>query len=293
MRRSLWTVLACASLVAAGCGGDAGPSYEVTSEVASHADSSDILVFAPDAEGPWPIVWALHGTEGRADDFAETATALAEEGVVVFAGNYAGDTSKRPSEPQVVRDTECNYRFARSIAAGYGGDLSQPVTFVGFSLGASMVLERGLNEEVDASEPLDCFAAAPRPDIVVAIAGCHFELEGRAVDLNLDEWANEEAEIVFVAGTRDVYCPAWQSEDAAAALRAAGYDVELVVLDGAEHFAPIFHDTMFDEWITVADDPAGKRTVEVILDAIASRQASAGSSSYVPAEQASQERRTP
>ena len=55
-------------------------------------------------------------------------------------------------------------------------------------------------------------------------------------------------------------------------LRSAGYDVDLVMIQGASHYAPVFHDLQDGQFVVVADDPAGEQTVEVILDAIAARQ---------------------
>lgn len=51
-------------------------------------------------------------------------------------------------------------------------------------------------------------------------------------------------------------------------MRAEGYEVDLVILEGASHFAPAYHDLVDGEWVAVPDDPVGDRTVEVILDAI-------------------------
>jgi hypothetical protein len=55
-------------------------------------------------------------------------------------------------------------------------------------------------------------------------------------------------------------------------MRSAGYDVNLLMLDGADHFAPIFHDLRDGQFVVVANDPAGDRTIEVILHAIAAKQ---------------------
>jgi hypothetical protein len=55
-------------------------------------------------------------------------------------------------------------------------------------------------------------------------------------------------------------------------MRSAGYEVDLSILDGADHFAPVFHDLQDGGFVVVANDPAGERTVEVILDAITARQ---------------------
>jgi hypothetical protein len=55
-------------------------------------------------------------------------------------------------------------------------------------------------------------------------------------------------------------------------MRSAGYAVDLVTLEGANHYAPIFHDVVDGEFVVVPDDPAGERTVEVIVDAVAQRR---------------------
>jgi dienelactone hydrolase len=134
----------------------------------------------------------------------------------------------------------CGYRFARSIAAEYGGDLDQPVTFVGWSLGASAALAIGLTEEIDPrGRFVSCYGQVPRPDIIVAISGCHYE--GGQLDLvDTEAWGNNEAHVVLLAGEKDTNCPPRETEDAAAEMRSAGYDVDLVMLDGADHFRPGF-----------------------------------------------------
>lgn len=276
-RRSflLAVVVVCVVLMAAACGdsnkGDA--TFEVTSEVVSHETTKDILVFEPDAEGPWPVVLAMHGIGGESQDMAEIATRLAQEGAVVFAPTYHTDLSTEEGVNQAALDLECGYRFVRSISAEHGGDLGQPVTFVGWSLGATAALAIGLTEQLDPTgEFVTCFSEVPRPDVIVAISGCHYEYEGRPIELDTAGWGNEDSAVHLVAGEKDTTCAAWQSEDAEADLRELGYDVDLVTLEGANHYAPILHDLVDGEWVVDADDPAGERTVEVIMDAIGSAQ---------------------
>jgi hypothetical protein len=55
-------------------------------------------------------------------------------------------------------------------------------------------------------------------------------------------------------------------------LRDAGYDVDLVQLTGADHYAPIFHEVRNGQFQVVTEDAAGHRAVHVVLDAIATRQ---------------------
>jgi dienelactone hydrolase len=277
MRRSI--VLAVAVLVGglllSSCARDSGSEdgeFRVTSEVVSHGGRKDMLVFAPDAEGRWPVVVAFHGVGGTGQDMAEIATRLAREGSVVFAPTYATDITTQEGVDQAAVDAECGYRFARSIAAEYGGDLDQPVSFVGWSLGASTALAIGLTEEIDPTGAfVSCFGRVPRPDIIVAISGCHYE-GGQLDFVDTKAWGNKEADIVLLAGEKDTNCPAWETEDAAAEMRAAGYEVDLLMLEGADHFAPVFHDLQDGQFVVVADDPAGERTVEVILGDIAARQ---------------------
>jgi dienelactone hydrolase len=247
---------------------------DVTTAVVSDETTQDILVFAPRGEGPWPVVVALHGVGGTGQDMAEIATRLAREGVVVFAPTYRTDLSTQRGLIVAVNDLECGYRFVRSIAAHYGGDLHQPVTFVGWSLGATAALGIGLTEDVDPTgKYVSCFSEVPRPDVIVAISGCYFEFEGvKQSYFDVSGWGNKEADLTLLAGDDDTTCAAWQSEDAEAELRAAGYGVDLVMLEGANHYAPVFHDVVDGEWVVVANDPPGERTVEVILDAIAARQ---------------------
>jgi fermentation-respiration switch protein FrsA (DUF1100 family) len=175
--RGTIVVLYAAVLVLASCAEDSSNAgSEVTSEVVSHGATPDMLVFPPDAEGPWPVIVAFHGIGGTGDDMAEIASRLAREGSVVFAPTYRSDISSQEGFIQAAVDAECGYRFARSIAAEYGGDLDQPVTFVGWSLGATAALGIGLTEEIDPTgEFVSCFGQVPRPDIIVAISGCHYE----------------------------------------------------------------------------------------------------------------------
>jgi hypothetical protein len=79
---SLAVAVLVSGLLLSSCGdsgsGDGG--FRVTSEVVSHEGAKDMLVFAPDAQGRWPVIVAFHGVGGSPDDMAEMATRLAGEG---------------------------------------------------------------------------------------------------------------------------------------------------------------------------------------------------------------------
>ena len=100
----------------------------------------------------------------------------------------------------------------------------------------------------------------------------HCEYEGNKFGFDTSGWTNREADLVLVVGKDDAVCEAWQSHDAGRALTAAGFDVAIVEIPGANHFTLIFHDLVDDEWLTLPDEPAGKQVVRTILDAIAAAQ---------------------
>lgn len=238
----------------------------------SGEDTQEITVWAPDADGSWPVAYALHGITSNAQDLAELATALAGQGVVVFSTDYRSELMQTAEWKDAYVDTECGYRYAHSVAADYGGDLDQPVTIVGHSMGATIALSMGLNEEVFGpdGEFSFCPGETPRPDVVVPLSGCHYEYEGQtfAFDPVVRDFTYDESELVLVVGTEDDVCEAWQSEDAASALRDGGFDTSLVTIDGGNHFTVIFHDIVDDQWLTLPGDPAGTAVVQTILDAI-------------------------
>jgi alpha-beta hydrolase superfamily lysophospholipase len=254
-------------VLSAGCGNgsDAEPPFEVSSDVVAHEATQGISVWSPEAEGAWPIVYMLHGLRDSRESLAETATGLATQGVVVLAADY------RSTEPQhIERDTECGYRHSLSVAEEYGGDLDQPITVVGHSFGAELVIPAQLDEEAYGPDGTydECLTGAPRADVIVAISGCHYEAEGQQFEFDTSGYTNPDADLVLVVGEDDTLCPAWQSEAATEALRSAGYEAKLVVIPGGNHFNVIFHDVIDGQWVLLPDGPAGKRVVQEILDAI-------------------------
>ncbi|HEU4356205.1 MAG TPA: alpha/beta hydrolase [Actinomycetota bacterium] len=263
-------VVLVALLAACGNDGSKDAGFEVASQVVSDETTQDILVFEPVAEGSWPVVVAMHGIDGEGQDMAEIGRHLAREGVVVFAPTYRTDMTTEASIEEAATDLECAYRFVRSIAADHGGDLDRPVTFFGWSLGATAALGLGMLDDIDPSGDLKCFSPVPRPDVIVAASGCYYEWQGKPSDLiDVASLGNEDANVVLVGGEDDTNCAASQTEDLAAELRASGYDPEVVMLEGANHYAPVFHDLVDGNWTVVPDEPAGQQTVEVVLDAIA------------------------
>ena len=86
IRLAVVALLAATALGACGDDGAESGRYDVTTTVVSSRATQNVQVFAPKADGQWPVVIAMHGVGGTAQDMAEIATRLAREGVVVFAG---------------------------------------------------------------------------------------------------------------------------------------------------------------------------------------------------------------
>jgi dienelactone hydrolase len=276
MTRRTTRVLMSVLLVGAGLSGAAcsndrtgSASLPLVTDVVSAPTTKDIWVTGPKAAGPWPVVYAMHGIGGTGEEMSELAAHLAERGLVVFAPTYHTDWTTDAGLVEAARDGECGYRFVRGIAPEHGGTLDRPVTFLGWSLGATAVLGLGLTEDIDPSGRfVSCFDDVRRPDVIVAVSGCYYEYDGKRVDVDTSDWGNPGARLILVAGDDDRTCPAWQSRRAAVELRSMGYAVELVVLRGADHLAPVFR-RLSEEGSTVrTDDPPGERLVRIVLSAI-------------------------
>jgi len=255
----------------------------VMTEGLTGPDTQEIVVWAPDAEGAWPVVMFLAGWEGKGIHYAQTAEMLAGQGVVVFAPDYRAQDIATADWKNPYRDAECAYRHIRTVASDYGGDIEQPITISGHSLGASVAMaivlyesEFGPNGNFDS-----CPGQVPRPDQVVPVAGCHLKsgVDGREFPFspNAQGWAHHDAPIHLVAGSDDTVCEPWQSEEANATLAADGYEnVELTVIDAADHFDVVFMGYEGDnewyepggEWYAKPNDPGGIAAVQAILNTI-------------------------
>ena len=255
--------------VALACGGGGDDELTVRSDVVSDLAAPELRVLAPEGEGPWPVVVALHGVGGTGQDMVELGSRLAEAGVVVFAPTYNTDLSTPDGLTRASDDIVCAYQAARRVAADYGGDLTQPVTAVGWSLGADLVVLGALGPPSDSSTGR-CPGDVPDPRVVVGLSGCYYAFEGNPVTWfdDLAGWSNKSAEVYLVDGDNDTTCPAWQTERLATSLRTEGYDVAVTQLSSANHPAPIFHHERDGEWQVITDDPAGEQAVEIIIDAI-------------------------
>lgn len=271
-------VCACVATFAVACGGAGHKERLVRSEFVPDPTTSQLRVLAPEGGGPWPVVVALHGLGGTGQDMVELAARLAKAGVVVFAPTYNTDLSTPQGLTRASDDIACAYQAARRAAPDYGGDLTQPVTAVGWSLGADFVVLGGLGPRTVGGTGR-CPGDVPAPDVVVALSGCYYRFGGNPVTWfdDLADWTNKSAAVHLVAGDNDTTCPAAQTQRLATSLRAAGYHVEMTRLGSANHAAPIFRDERDGRLLVIDDDPAGDKTVGIIVDAITTaREAASG-----------------
>lgn len=248
--------------------GPTGP-FEVSEHVVSHPATAEISVWAPDVDGPWPVVYALHGAGGSRQDLAAMAAGLASAGMVVFVPDWAADGRLGQRSDEV----ECGFRYAMTIAAEFGGEVDfQPVVGVGVDAGASVVLASALDPRMEFSTPCLADTARPSLDLVVAIGGCYYDAgdDPRQFELAVSGWGNAAAEIVLVAAEHDEVCKPWQTRLAADALTRAGYQVNYAEIDDATHDQLI--DAATHDQQAGPGRPAAEATLQLIATAVAAAQ---------------------
>jgi len=257
-----------------------GP-YEVTASVIPSTNvTRDIHVWTPVGDGPWPVVYAIPGSDGSAQStFGVFGPELASHGVLVLATNWRVQKS---TQAVFVTDIECGYRFSRSIAADYGGDITQPVTMLGMSMGASGALYQAVAEgnfgpdsdwlpfegnilEVDEK----CYPEeAARPDVMIGIAGNYKDAQFPAGVGNIQTMGNRDADYILIWSSDDTIASAYQTEHAKGSLERKDYEVTMVEIAGADHGDFVFLDT--DNFYAPLPPihPAGQATVQAVLEAI-------------------------
>jgi acetyl esterase/lipase len=268
-------LLVLIALVLAACGGGSGgggnTSAGCPADGCSVEETSDVAyvegeirthrkplfdVYAPAEEGPWPVVVIAPGTgsgKGYAHDWA---TAMASQGVVVFAVEYEIGAPQTP-----LPHLNCAARYVRDVADEYGGDPSH-VTLLGYSLGA--IFGAPVSLGVDELPPT-CLASedAAIPDAFVGYEGFYgVGNEYLAEEAAAAGWPDATT---LVGGNPDLVVrlihgglsedPVATSEEFTQILADAGYDVEFMVVEGAAHTG-----------VGSADSPAFDVIVDTTLD---------------------------
>jgi len=212
---------------------------------------TELDVYVPSEPGPWPVVVVAHGSGESRSTFADLAEEIASHGAVVYNIDY---TLTLPL-PIGNEDIACAVRFARGTAADYGGDPDW-ITLVGSSAGADLGAVIALAGDdfegdcvvTDASALLDAFvgfegfynlakAALVIPDLTI------LKDEDPELFETVNPYShigrNSDLQVRLVHGD-DIDTQWWDIPPEASiefhqALADAGYDVELILVDGASH----------------------------------------------------------
>jgi acetyl esterase/lipase len=101
-------------------------------------------VYAPAVGGDWPVVVVLHAGGLTKSGISSLARAVAGQGAIAFVPTY---TSNEPSPDAIARgaiargaeEAACAVRYARAMAAEYGGD-ARRIVAVGHSGGGAFAV---------------------------------------------------------------------------------------------------------------------------------------------------------
>ena len=246
------------------------PQYVVTTDITyAQVDSwfghcrRDLkldLIYPEDGEGKtYPcIVWICGGAWQRMDKAAHLAYlgTLAQEGFVVASVEYR--TSNEGTHPMQLCDIKAAIRYLRAYAKRYRIN-SEKFGVMGESAGGYLTCMAALDQKLDTGEYLEYSSQVqaacpwypptdashfPYDDVEKAAMSSESLLMGFNVMTHPQE-AYENSPVskvtpdappfLLIHGTKDSTVPFSQSEELYDALEAAGCDVTLLALDGAEH----------------------------------------------------------
>ena len=220
------------------------------------------LIYPEDMTGKvYPcVVWICGGAWLRMDKSAHLAylSKLADKGFVVASVEYR--TSNEGAYPMPIQDVKAAIRYLRAHADRYRID-PQHIGAMGESAGGYLTCMAALDQDkkLDTGEYLEYSSQVqaacpwypptdashfPYDDVEKAAMSSESLLMGFNVMTHLQE-AYENSPVskvtpdappfLLIHGTKDSTVPFSQSEELYDALEAAGCDVTLLALDGAEH----------------------------------------------------------
>lgn len=244
------------------------PQYVVTTDITyaqvghCRRDLKLDLIYPEDGEGKtYPcIVWICGGAWQRMDKAAHLAYlgTLAQEGFVVASVEYR--TSNEGTHPMQLCDIKAAIRYLRAYAKRYRIN-SEKFGVMGESAGGYLTCMAALDRDkkLDTGEYLEYSSQVqaacpwypptdashfPYNDVEKAAMSSESLLMGFNVMTHPQE-AYENSPVskvtpdappfLLIHGTKDSTVPFSQSEELYDALEAAGCDVTLLALDGAEH----------------------------------------------------------
>lgn len=243
---------------------DSLPSKPATARVAYGADSlqfGDLRL--PDGAGPFPVAIVIHGgcwvsRYANIRNSTPLADALRDAGVATWNIEYRRTDSPGGGWPNTFIDVAMAAEHLRELARTHPLDLSRVVT-VGHSAGGHLALWLAALPQLPAASPIARRAPLSVKG-VVALAGIHDlrgfrtyqenscgpvvdAFMGGAPDMVPERFAaGSPAELmpltvpqVQVVGSLDRVMPQAARNAQFAAVRAAGGEIDLVVLDGLGH----------------------------------------------------------
>ena len=223
-------------------------------------------IYYPRNKGGWPTVVTIHGRPRTPADMRELARALARRGAVVFNADYRGVRPVSRGFPESVEDVACAIRFARANTAKYGGDPDH-IVLVGHSMGGYVGMMVSVAGERIAGRGEGCLvdAGSSLPDGFVHVAGVSSTKASEPLDTIFfggsyaaipDVWrrgdvfnqiargGNDDLEVGIIFELHDPYLGYGHATWLQAALKRAGYDSKLVLLEeGSTHFDVLDMDT--------------------------------------------------
>lgn len=220
----------------------------------SYSEPESVLrsmaLVAPEQGGSWPVVIVAHGAYQRPSAVHDWATGIAARGAMTYNVFWPTGASALGNQDS-AESLACAVRVAVHDAAEHGGDTSR-VVFVGHSLGASV----GAAAALAGSEVSPDCAVKDRDALPDAFVGYEGPYDATTVDYengrvprdppgddSVDPYAhiggNPGLVVRLLHG--DAEDTAWYdvpmsaSEQFLQALDDAGYDAELIVVQGGEH----------------------------------------------------------
>lgn len=232
-------------------------------------------VFAPASDDPLPVVVFFHGGSwygGAKENVEPFARALAEDGYVVFNATYRTG-QQGGGYPQSYEDIGCAISVTNALATEYGGDpdrifvaghsagaqLGSTVLFAGDAFAGGSCSEEGNIAAagfIGISGPYDVTGFAPLlsawfggtiadiPDVFTA-GGPFAYLDRPPIP------------VLLIHGTADELVPTDLTDGLADALGAAGWNVEIALIDAASHGAVIDPLGAADDSIAAMDSFTG------------------------------------
>lgn len=229
------------------------PAFTRTSDVVyMTVDGTELLmdVYAPDGDGPWPVVVAFHGLDSRGKDSLDNiplAEAAAAEGMLVFTPSWiVWDPPPFPFTIETFNGWReiagCAVAFAQETARALGGDPGTTVLY-GFSGGAGAALIAATQPTSEPIQGCESDAAPTSAQGIVLGDGVYFLHNpdfDTAFDADLEAMQGQVAALVDPAN--------WPAD----------LDAEFILWVAEEGTNPrVFLDSPDEtEWI-VSRDPSG------------------------------------